>query len=669
MEAMIAMAEMRSDGERTAFATDETPVIPRDPEALLNMVLKGAQGGASGSTRTSNANYANVNTEAHGRTVHLVSAIDYQTRSRMGGRTPTAAQRSANSDATLQSLLRQSGSAGPSADGFDPLMGVRFAASHARRADAKDVARLMGEAHASRFGAQQLEYAARKMEIYVLENVASDVSSSTFGGFAGEILADIGTLFNKTCYTGVQVLCDECLAIDNIIGVLIRGNQWTTLYYQTFFPVVVNEVASFFEYTFYNSSTVPARSGYGGLNSPWLPAINQSVGSMFQLFPEEVEYGISFVRWIENIVGNAALPWVRNGPLYQTVLNYTNELSYSIQNNKPYAIVAIYSALSFVEFDLGWEVCELIDSLASSGESYFGLVGFWAYYHLLYCGYTHELDCTQQQYSFTAGLIVEAAYMLALLIAAFAISLPLGMNGTVLPPLATFLVIFFFPIHALITYNWSLGCIIFPMCYLPDAYDLFIYSIFPKCPWWIGGWVLNDDYSPLNCQNMSMNWTYVNCPNAGFMTVFDATRYADLALGWNITPTLENTFVATIYSLFWGRLESSFDFASSPWNTSQALYRTNAWCTIATAVPGAIGAVALALIAGGPFLFIVAAVPSTISITLDTLSEVFDLVVLVIRSMQDSSNRITNAMKNIRMHKRRKRRAELQRTHPNLALT
>lgn len=442
-------------------------------------------------------------------------------------------------------------------------------------------------------------------------------------GIQAKAFLNLTTILVKTCESQVTWLCENCYFLDQIVGLAITRAVYLYNYYTGYYIDLVVDVVPYLNYTYSETSQVISGNG---TNSPWIPALNEPVGTFLQFTENEITNGLSFTHWIEVITGVQTPALVVNGSFYQVVYQYR----ISINPLTPLENNIFYDILAVIEFDLGFRILELIDTVVEFFNEDIENVAEYAVEHIGFCTYTVEIDCSQKQYSFAGGAIVALAYYAIVMAIVTLLFYPMPyMTGTIF----VFLLISFPFFHAVITYGWSLRCIALPQCYFKDLWDLWVYTLYPKCMPVFGAFISSANYTADTCFNRNNEWEWVKCEDIGFKNAFDSLSYFQLWLGtdWGILEAF-----TPIFAQYGVSTESTVDFSMTPWDTDPVLYRNFGGCSVLTVIPYAVGAIALLVVAIVITASIIIALPGLISAIFITVFAIISFTFFAILDMDYS---------------------------------
>lgn len=436
------------------------------------------------------------------------------------------------------------------------------------------------------------------VEMHNIVLIDNGVSATAFLNLTGILV--------KTCQSQVTWLCQNCYFADQIVGLLVTRSVYLFNYYTGYYIDFVSTTVPYLSYSFTDNATVISGNG---TNSPWFPALNEPMGTFLQFTQNEIDNGLSLTHWISYITGQPVPALVENGPMYQLIYNYT----ISLTPTTPLQQNVMYDILSFIEFKLGWPILQLIDTVVAFFEEDLEGIADFAVHHIGFCTYTVEIDCSQQQYSFSGGAIVLFFYYFIALVVATIIFQP-APYMTVSIFMA--LVISFPFVHAVITYGWSVRCLAFPQCYFKDLWDLWVYTIYPKCLPLAGTFVSSGNYTADTCFNRTNTWQWANCEDIGFRNIFDSLAYFKLWLGGDLGLTATFTPIYEQYGL---STATTIDWNTTNWDTDPVLFRNFGGCSVLTALPYAIGGISLLLIAATVTASLIASLPALFAAIFVTL--------------------------------------------------
>ena len=294
------------------------------------------------------------------------------------------------------------------------------------------------------------------------------------------------------CQLGDATLCEECIAIDYVVGKIISQVLWTIGYYTTWFVAAFFSCVDFLLYTFNLSTTV--RIGYGSYPVRF-PARGIGVSEWFRFTPREAEgfpfdWGPKIDWFVEELIG-VPLPnsLVQNGTLYSQLEVYLQERAAGTTD-----LSILFEVFNFIENVLHIPVLQLVDTVIDFVISNYQAIAS-SIYDKYACDYATDLDCSKRTFSWVGGWIQILTILFAVFLFTFIFVSPIA-AGVVLTGSLPFLI----PIHMVITYGWSFGCAPFiPQCYTKDTFDFIAYTVFNKCSPLLGMFISNTDYNLNTC--------------------------------------------------------------------------------------------------------------------------------------------------------------------------
>jgi hypothetical protein len=295
-----------------------------------------------------------------------------------------------------------------------------------------------------------------------------------------------------------------------------------------------------------------------------------------------------------------SITWIYNGRQCLAYEDYLARREQAKQDGKPFQTLVLYEAFDWIYQIFGWQACILYDSIVFYATDRYDEAAEYLVDHLIRCTYTTEIDGSQRQYSLMGGVIVTAvwfgglAILATILLSAFPMLLQIALLALLVAS-AYFLLI--------TTYGWSAWCSAPPDRLFYDASLIFTYTLLPKCNPLLGGLVLNSTWNANTCYRQptgaggngddgDLSWTFAECRDFGFRTIFDNLAYYRLWLGTDLGL---GELLEPIYAVVWGSPTPSINFTN--WDTDPVLHSVFGQCSIITALPTALMGLTLILIA------------------------------------------------------------------------
>jgi hypothetical protein len=334
-------------------------------------------------------------------------------------------------------------------------------------------------------------------------------------------------LRNMTCSINIPFLCEYFYIFTVSLDVILTSITDGVNYMVNWLPDPIGMLLPFLAYTLDSNAIVISGSGS---NPPRVLSPTYPVGSYYRLWPEEIQNGVSLTKWFEAFVGPFP-PYSVNGTLYQAVVQYRDEAEAARVADIPYSSNMFYELLIFIQFTLGIDIINLIDTLQGYVSGNINTFIANLYMSTLTCP-ASAYTGANQNYSFGAGIYVTFVWVGGFwAIVALFFTLIGGSLFYVLP-LAGFTFLFAFPI---ITYRWSLWCILIPAPMIFDAFNFVTLSAFPKCNGIVGTFISSRDWNAATCNDPSATWEAVTCTSY-FRNVFDVIAYLERWL--NMPPVI-----------------------------------------------------------------------------------------------------------------------------------
>ena len=351
---------------------------------------------------------------------------------------------------------------------------------------------------------------------------------------------DIAAIFyNITdCGINVEFLCTECLIATYPLAAAFRTFNQFTAYYLDYWPAVVSQSLPFLAYTLDSNAIVISGSGD---NPPRVLSPTYSVGSYYRFWPEEIQNGVSLTKWVTTFLGPLP-PYSANGTLYLTVEQYWQDKQAAADAGTPFVDRLSYDVLGYMQFVLGIDILNFFDTyIGYAGDNINSLI-IGLYQSTLMCPAT-AYNAENQVYSLAAGAYVTTVWVGAFCLALGALFYAIGASiWTVLPIFALL-----FPFSFLIiTYRWSLRCILPPAQFFVEAFFLWVLSVSPKCDGIIGTFISSPGWNAATCYDASATWEFAQCP-AYFNNMFDVLAYYQHWLG--LGPMIPN-FLSKLFGIF-----------------------------------------------------------------------------------------------------------------------
>ncbi len=391
-------------------------------------------------------------------------------------------------------------------------------------------------------------------------------------GTQGVVPINITDFFTLECPIAEPVLCEYFLAPTIIVFAGFTSTAYVISYYAEDAPVLLAPLLAFVPYSANADSIVVSGSG---ANPPWIFSAQFGTASYYQLWPDEIQNGVDFFKWLAEITGPAPPP-VINGTYFTLVSEYIaarDAARASGSDDVPENTG--YEFLAFIQFTLGIDILGFADTYIAALSSRVSFIVANIADRTAFCTYTSEIDCSRQNYSFAAGVLVTFVWTAG---AAFAASLVLQYFGIGLITILLIISPFAIPGFMIITYNWSLRCIVPPQCVATQAFQFGVFSVAPKCNGIIGAAVTSTEYSAANCYDPALSWEFVSCPSVS-PTVYDALAAGEKFFG---IPSSFVQSATAFFELLYGseNVRPVIDWDAVDISTDEALSRTTQLCTL-----------------------------------------------------------------------------------------
>jgi hypothetical protein len=386
-----------------------------------------------------------------------------------------------------------------------------------------------------------------------------DVSDLS-GAHAMQFGINISELFLMECQSSQQWLCEECFALDIVLGQIIRTVNYAVTYYTVQMPAMVEgQIAIIQYYTLLGNNSFPgippAYIGNNRTSQPRFPNLGEDIGVMLQFTENETIDGLDPFKWLYPIIGVTIDGLVQNGSLYNYMYNYNTAEQ---AESSPTSDIFI-GILRIIQLDLGWDICGLIDTIQYIIANCTPAIGNWIVNHIALCNFESAVDCSARVYSFSGGIIVFGGWVSVIIVAS---GVALYSFGAVYMTFVISVVSAIVPAFLILVYDWSLACSpIVPMCVFQDILNLWVYTpiISGPCSIVIGTFVNDTSYGSTNCAGASADTTsFANGAAMGFTNPLNTLQFATQAYNtsWGL-----GDWVAPAWGFLFGQSTPTFTYA------------------------------------------------------------------------------------------------------------